>query len=73
MEKQPAQTDATTRLRAQFQAWKEQETLRILCCTNASPAEIQGIWAHLGQQEQEFEKSLGTGSHQVGTNAGNQP
>ena len=45
-------------LHAWFKEWKDQETLRILACTMASPEEIQQMWARLREREQAFDKSV---------------
>ena len=50
--------DDVTRPRADFNKWKEQETLKILSCAWACPEGIQHMWAHLRLQEETFERSL---------------
>ncbi len=45
-------------LLAWFKEWKEWETMRILCNTQASPEEIQIMFANLKVREEAFEKAM---------------
>ena len=60
------------KLRAQFKAWKDKETNRILCCTWASPEGIQHMWENLKLQEETFERSLAHQLQQTSTRYGHQ-
>ena len=45
-------------LHAWLKEWRDRETMRILCCKEASPDEIQMMFTKLKEREEAFEKCL---------------
>ena len=42
-------------LQAWYKEWKDLEHMRILCCTQGSPDEIERMWIILKERERAFE------------------